>query len=251
MRTMDARFKAQREQARWAVRRWSEFPADRIPRPLVLPGPEIAITKGFRTGEAQDALREGWIEWATEVPAAVRATLQRSATEQRDGYASEPLKVTHAGAGEYEFGTDRGPLTLPAWWLHGPGLSGPIWVLDPSVDRWEPAEGAAGPAPPAPAQMHPLLAPVELGPDGSSIAFSWLGSAPHVETYRRAEAIETGTAVSVVAVRHDEGFRGWTTAIGYPHRVTARLRAPLGGRVVVDLHGHAVAVTPAAPPSDT
>jgi hypothetical protein len=248
---MDPRLKAQREQARWAVRRWSEFPAGMTPRPIVLAGPEIVVTKGFRTGQAQDGLREGWIEWEAEVPAAVRAALLRSATEQQDGYASEPLKVTHAGAGEYQFGTDRGPRTFPAWWLHGPGLAGPIWVLDPSVERWEPAEGAAGPAPPAPTQMHPLLPPVQLGQDGSSIAFSWIGSPPHVETYPCAEAIETGGAVSVVAVRQDEGFRGWTAAVGYPHRVTARLRAPLGERVVVDLHGNAVAVTPAAAPSDT
>ena len=49
---------------------WSGFPAGMTPRPLVLAGPEIVITKGFRTGEAQDGLREGWIEWEAEVPAA-------------------------------------------------------------------------------------------------------------------------------------------------------------------------------------
>lgn len=248
---MDARFKAEREQARWAVRRWSGFPAGMTPRPVVLAGPEIVITKGFRTGEAQDGLREGWIEWEAEVPAAVRAALLRGATEQQGGDVSEPLKSNPRGRGGVRVRNGPRPSDIAGVVASRPG-SDRAHLGARSVGRALGApRGAAGPPPPAPAQMHPLLGPVQLGPDGSSIAFSGIGSSPHVETYRSAEAIETGGAVSVVAVRHDEGFRGWATAVGHAHRVTARLRTPLGERVVVDLHGDAVAVTLAATPSDT
>ena len=46
--------------------------------------------------------------------------------------------MTHAGPGEHEFLTDRGPEILPAYCLRGPAISGQFWVLDPAIEFWQP-----------------------------------------------------------------------------------------------------------------
>jgi len=86
----------------------------------------------FRTAEAKDAFDAGQIRWAVEVPDAVRAKLRRDGNSQPRQAADQALVITHAGTGEQEFMTDRGPASLSAWWIQGPQTIGPIWVLDPS-----------------------------------------------------------------------------------------------------------------------
>ncbi len=241
MSTVDTDFSGRLEQAHRAVRHWATFPVRALPRPLVLAGPEILVRKGFRTGAAKDAFVQGRLQWAVEVPEDVRAKLQpKSVTGLRDP-GGQPLKITHAGNAEHAFSTDRGPMTLPAWWLQGPATVGAIWILDPTVDHWQAPAGGAG-QPPAPTQTQPILGPIELAADGQSVVVRWLGSAAPIETYAEATVIETETAVSAV-VRVAAGFHGWATAAGVTHRVPARLRRPLGNRVFVDLHGSAVPVT--------
>jgi hypothetical protein len=239
---VDRYFDARLKQARWAVRRWAAFPVNAAPRPLVLVGEEVVTRRGFRTGEAKDAFGAGHIDWAVEIPDGVRAKLQNGATSRARARARQPLRITHAGAGEQEFMTDRGLEILPAWWVQGPATVGPIWVLDPAVEHWRPPKDAAGAPPPAPTQGQPLVGPVELYPDGQSLVIPWLGSAPQVETFSRAELIETPTAVSAVAVRKNMGFEGWVVAVGVRHDVAAHLHKPLGDCVFVDLHGDAVQI---------
>jgi hypothetical protein len=240
---MDKDFNAQVRQARWAVQRWQSFPVDAAPRPLVLAGPAIMAERGFRSGEAKDAWFDGRYEWAVEVPEGVRVRARQGADRGRDEHATEALRITHAGFAEREFVTDRGPLVLPAYWLRGPAIDGAIWVLDPAIECWRPPETDADPPPPGPTQVQPLLWPIELGSDGRSIVIPWLGSHPVVESYPRAKIIETSTAVSAVGVRKDMGYRGWVTAVGIKHRIPARLSQPLGNRVFINLHGHAMHVT--------
>ena len=240
---MDTNFDAHIQQARWAVRRWAAFPVDAAPRPLVLAGPAITSERGFRSWEAKDAWFDGRYEWAVEVPEGVRLRARRSADQGRQAPASEALRITHAGLGEREFLTDRGPVVLPAYWLRGPAIQRSLWVLDPAIEFWEPPEGAAGAPPPAPTQGQPLLWPIEIGPDGQSIVVPWLGSHPEVETYPWVEIIETPTAICAVGARKDMGYQGWVTAVGIKHRIPGRLNEPLGNRVCVDLHGHAMQVT--------
>jgi hypothetical protein len=243
---MEQNFDERVRQARWAVQRWARFSVDAHPRPLVLAGPVVMSARGFRSGEAKDAWFDGRYEWDVDVPDEVRARAMLSADKGRQEPAREPLKITHAGRGECEFATDRGPSVLPAYWLRGPAIDGSLWVLDPTREYWQPPDEAGGAPPPSPTQGQPLLCPVELGEDGQSLVIPWLGSHPEIETFPRAKLIETSTAVSAVAVRKDMGFRGgWVTAIGITHRVPARLSKPLGNRVFVDLHGNALQVTAA------
>jgi hypothetical protein len=208
----------------------------------VLVGAEVVTKRGFRTAEAKDAFDANQIEWAVEVPDAVRAKLRRDGSSRPRQAAGHALMITHAGTGEHEFVTDRGPATLAAWWIQGPQTIGPIWVLDPLIEHWHPSQDAAGAPPLAPTQGQPLLWPVELRADGRSLVIPWLGSHPQVETVPAAKLIETPAAVSAVAVRQDMDFEGWVTAVGIRHNVKARLDKPLGHRVFVDLHGNALQV---------
>jgi hypothetical protein len=233
-------FEAQVELARWAVRRWAAFPVDASARPLVLAGLDVVTHRGFRTSEAKEAFGACEFEWSVVVPECVRARLCQGAVRRSLADAASPLVITHAGAGRHEFITDRGPRILPAWWIQGPATVGPIWVLDPEVEDWRPEESASDPSPPRPRLVQPLLWPIELQADGRSIVIPWLGSHAVVETFPRAELIESRTAVSAVAERKDMGFRGFVTAVGIRHDVLARLSAPLGNRVFVNLHGDAM-----------
>jgi len=193
--------------------------------------------RGFRTGEAKDSWFAGEYEWAVEVPDGVRARAKLSADRGRHEPVAEPLRITHAGRGEREFVTDRGPAVLPAYWLRGPATAGALWALDPSIDYWVPPEVAGGAAPPAPTGRQPMLWPIETGVDWQSLVIPWLGSSPEVETFPSVTLVETSTAVSAVAIRKDMGFRGWATSAGVKHCVAACLQNPLGDRVFVNLHG--------------
>ncbi len=72
----------------------------------------------------------------------------QSADPGRREPAAEALRITHTGLGEHEFLTDRGPEVLPAYWLRGPVMNGPLWVLDPAIEFWEPPKGPRAHHPP-------------------------------------------------------------------------------------------------------
>jgi hypothetical protein len=81
-----------------------------------------------------------------------------------------------------------------------------------------------------------------LDDDGRTLTVEFLGGLPEYERYTGAEVIESPTAVAVVPTGEDIGPAGARILPGYMHRVTARLKKPLGKRVYVDLHGNAVEV---------
>jgi hypothetical protein len=134
------------EWGRWAVGRWSGFPVDQTPRPLVLVGSRVHVESGFASGEAKMAFLEGRWDPGVEIPAGVADALscQAAATRSRGGAS---LVVTAIELAEHEFVTDRGQRRLPAWRLTVRDALGPIWVLDPEVVDWRPAEDAGGAAP--------------------------------------------------------------------------------------------------------
>ncbi|HEY3946266.1 MAG TPA: hypothetical protein VGL78_13645 [Solirubrobacteraceae bacterium] len=55
---MDRRFAEGLEWARWAVCRWSAFPVDEVPRPVVMVGQRVFVEHEFKTGEAKMAFIE-------------------------------------------------------------------------------------------------------------------------------------------------------------------------------------------------
>jgi hypothetical protein len=239
--TMDARETEQFGLARRAVGRWTGFPVESEPRPLVLAQSVITSKRGFTSGEAKDAWFDGSYDWAMEVPEGVRVRARTSADRPSVEPTRPPLKITHAGRGVQEFLTDRGLVTLPAYWLRGPSIRGSLWVLDPAVGFWEPSEepGQWGPA--AASLMRSPSWTVEAETDDQTISFPWMGSP---SAGYRVELVETATAVSAVAIKKPQpaGPPGWYTPVGQVCRIRTRLSEPIGNRVFVDLRGEAMQV---------
>jgi hypothetical protein len=225
------------EWAKWAVERWAAFPVDENPRPLVLVESRVRVERGFATGPAKLAFIEGRVESTVTLPEGVMESLRRRDHPARS-VGGEALTIGAAALEEAEFVTDRGPQRLPALRLSAQDALGPIWVLDPDVADWKPAADAAGSYPQVQQPGHRGGMPVEVGQGDRSLLVHWLGGAPNLERYSRAEVIESRTAVAVVPVGEDIGPPGPRTAVGYVHRVPALLREPLGPRVLVDLNGN-------------
>jgi hypothetical protein len=225
------------EWAAWAVERWSAFPVDENPRPLVLVESRVRVEQGFATGTAKLAFVEGRMESTVQLPARVTELLRGRARPAQTG-AEQALIIRAAGLEEATFITDRGPQRLAAWRLSAQDALGAIWVLDPEVLDWRPA---ADPAPIKPEVQAPGYRggmTVEVGDDDRSLVVGWLGGAPGSERYSRAEIVESSAAAAVVPVGEDIGPPGPRTAVGYIHRVPAVLSLPLGARVLVDLNGN-------------
>jgi hypothetical protein len=234
---LDRQTAARLEWARWAVERWSAFPANQNPRPLVLVESRVRVEKGFTTGPAKLAFVEGRVESTVELPERVIEALRLRDHPARS-LGGEPLMIHAAALEEIEFMTDRGPQRLPAWRLSAQDALGAILVLDPDVADWKPATDAAPSRPQVQGPGHRGGMPVEVGEDDRSMLAHWLGGAPSCERYPTAEVVESSKAVAVVPVGEDLGPPGPRTAVGHVHRVPGVLREPLGARVLIDLNGN-------------
>ena len=231
--------------ARWAVERWSAFPVNVDPRPIVLIWPPVESDGGFRSQDAKDAWFDGRYEWAVEVPDGVRVRARKSADREPQEPVGPPLRITQAGRAEREFLTDRGPVTLPAYWLWGPSIAKALWVLDPAVDYWEPAEDAAGPRPQVGRHSQPLMRTsfnqIEVDADGRSITVPWMDGNPKID---HLKLIETPHAISAVVNREPRptrpGFYSYPPVAGDPY--PGQLSESIANRVFVDLFGEAMRI---------
>jgi len=227
--------------ARRAVAGWAEFPVGADPRPLVLlDGPVRG--EGFATGDAKLAFLRGAVEAEAGVPEDAVRPLRRPA----DGTGPQPrglLRVVAAERSEAEFATDRGRQRLPAWSLEAADTLGPIWVLSGEVRArcWSPPE------PVSQARIGPhWLRSGAIGADGRELTVEFAGGSERLFGYD-PEVMETPAAVCVVPlprmiVRLAPGTA--ITAEGHLRKVRVTLAERLGGRVLVNLDGTAVPVTP-------
>ncbi len=220
------------------MRRWSAFPVQQTPRPLVLVESRVRIEQGFTTGEAKMAFLEGRVKANVEVPArSLNALASQARPDPRR--SGPPLLITEAELLESEFQTDRGSQRLPAWRLTAQDALGPIWVLDPGVQDWQPAADAGGSPPDLQPPGQDPGARVDVAGDDRSLVVHWLGAVPEFERYPSATVIESAAAFAVVPAGVDIGPPGARTLAGFMHQVPAVLQEPVGARVYVDLHGHA------------
>jgi hypothetical protein len=239
----DARLVLERAMATWAVERWTDFPVDQDPRPLVFTGPMVLPERGFRTGEAKIAFLRGDVEVQGSVPDGVLDTLRDAGSPERHpGPNVGPLVLTHGERSEKIFSTDRGQRALPAWRFEGEELLGVLWVLDPEVAamQWKPVEPPQQPAP-TDGRLHRSFRS-KIEPDGHTLHFEFTGGPSEWVDYPSSEVIESDHAVAVIPVEHDHGPPGARRAIGYGREVVVQLRSRFGNRVLVNLDARPVSV---------
>jgi hypothetical protein len=230
----------QEAQARRGLEAWAAFPADRDPRPLVLLDtiPAIRPSGNFPSTSTDRAFAHRAFKAVPGFPASILEAL-RGQSGQYAGPLPPPLLLTDATLGSFRYETDRGERTLPTWEVRAQGVDQPIQVLDPVVmsgQVWEPPDRK---------RITGQRPRVALGGDGRTLIMMFTGSPFADRDQPPARILELGGAVALVFKERQRPRRsGWYTAQGVGREVTALLERPLGNRVLLDLTGAPVRVTP-------
>jgi hypothetical protein len=151
------------------------------------------------------------------------------------------LETTGVRLGSGLFLTDRGWRELPAWLFTLAGVENPATVL-----AIAPSAIYSAPVTTGGFSRAQTGATIEHGRTlVANFAGAQSGSGPCTASYSLSvKESKEAVAVVVVAHPHESGAVA-CTAVGYPRHASARLKAPLGGRVVVDATtGGAMSVTP-------
>lgn len=250
---------------------WAGFPADHVPRPVVLIG-NAGPASGFSTFEAKLAalchkFRSG-ITLSTTIPARAHVTWTTSGatadypaisaaaalaamtrpladTSDPNCATAQPLVVNGSLFGTFDFETDRGNAQISAWLFTASGFTGE----------------AAYPALATSAFWNGGIVNgssnggSSVSADGRTLTFNFYGapntSGPCGADYKGLVA-ESSSAVAVVVQASPHASPGQPIAcdaIAQQRSVTVALAAPLGGRVVVDSSSAAVAVCPETLPN--
>lgn len=241
----DAQHERDRRWASWALSCWRDFPADAIPRPLVI-GSSVRVERGFRTRDARIAFRRGELIGTDEVPDAVLEVVRQAGTADAPGVKVAPLEITGATREVSELATDRGRRSFDAWRLSSPALLGDLVVLDPAVasTRWAPPSETRPPRPYDGARHLEFRAAV-VGTSDFELVVSFAGGPPAQFDYPDAELLESPTAFTVIP--HARPTAAYepdmaVAAVGVFRQVQVRLGVALAGRVLVDLDGSACVV---------
>lgn len=223
--------------AQWAVARWEHFPVSRTPRPLVMIGPRQWSEGDFVSVDAKLAFFQGRIEAITSLPNAVLEFLRTSSHHHPSSHTAAVFVIKSAIRSQTSFATDRGPRLLPAWRLQSDDAHGYSWVLDPEIasTEWTPLQ-TTNPAPPFKDLPHRFISAI-ASPDERSLKVQFLGAAPTIEDYSRAEVVESSKAIAVVPIARHIGPHGPYRLAGHTRELRVELAMPLGARVLVDLDG--------------
>jgi hypothetical protein len=252
-----------------ALAAWQKFPANQVPRPIVLFG-EI-YPQGFRfTGGDQKmaAICNKFVLNArlpAELPGGATATWPDGTTAKfqsisaaeafaamskaPEGTASQcatvsPLSITAARFAPAPWRTDRGTSTISSWLFTAMGIEGGE-LAQPAVQATALWGGARTP--------YSGNGGATSSVDGRSLTFFFVGAqegtGPCQANYKGAVA-ESSSAVAVTVEAIPNPALGISqtpmacTLRGYSRSVKVNLGSPLAGRVVVDSRGQAVSVCP-------
>lgn len=218
---------------------WAAFPADGDPRPVVLldTTPAVRPSGPFPDEQRELAFLHGAVEAAPGVPAPVVRAL---CSQSDDAYDGPPLLVTGATLTSARYETDRGPRDLPTWAVRAQDVPDPIRVLDPALRSsgqvWEPSGRK---------RVRGQRPRVVLGEDDRTLIMMFTGNPRACSDNSPVPVLEQGNAV---ALAFRERLRprpaGFRTLQGVLREVTAVLERPLGNRVLLDVTGAPVIVTP-------
>ena len=247
-----------------AARMWASFPAAANPRPIILFGSATLGRQAFPDGDTKLAFGEGRVQLATSLPAgpSVRdgypLLTARQAFDQLRSASKGPFKgpptsvtviVTAIALTDYNFPTDRGSQSLPAWRMHLRNVTGDIYVLAvaPSARYPLPTERGvndAGPAVPSADRRRLTINFIphhdSTGPCDPAYSSSLqVGETPTAIVLAVTITLEPETLPSNVACPASgaSAIAPAPPIPGAPGTRTIRLMEPLGGRVVVDSRG--------------
>jgi len=245
-----------------ALERWKDFPAHASPRPIIAFGESVESIQpsGFPDNDRKIAwvcgkfvLANG-VNLSTTPPSAVSAggtaypaiSSARAYSELMAGRppggnptdcaSAPPFAITAVRLGTAGFPTDRGTMTLPAWLFAVPEVNAYLGhsAIDPSA-YWGGGVSTEGRG-------------VKIAADGLTLDIA-VGNAepgPCGSDYT-ASAAESKTAVAVALRQFPHAALGANVACPASLRIsyiTVRLKAPLGGRVLVDEQGNPGMVCP-------
>jgi hypothetical protein len=242
---------------------WSDFPADQVPRPIVLFG-YYPPGQGFDTGDAKIAYLCGRFSLTVPLPVVVPtqaaaswpdgtkytyaavsaadafAVLRQSGPSASSSICSTvtPVPVTAARFAVAGFSTDRGTAQMSAWLFKVTGARAE--VAQPAVPTSAIWGGGLSPG--------PVGDGASVSADGRVLTFSFIGSPPDGPCGANYTGVvaESTHAVAVATQATPGRVQGGPNAcpaIGAIRTVTVQLASPLGGRVVVDASGAVVPVS--------
>jgi hypothetical protein len=199
--------------------------------------PAVRPSGLFPDEQTKMAFLHGAVEAVPGFPAPVLEALRGQPGE----YAGPPLLLADAVLGSFRYETDRGERVFPTWEVRAQGVFHPIQVLDPTAissgQVWEPTgrKRISGQRP-----------TVILGADGRTLTMSYTGSGWYADSDQApARTLELGNAVALMFTeRMKPRQSGWYADVGRRREVTAVLPAPLASRVLLDIKGGPVIVTP-------
>jgi hypothetical protein len=249
-----------------ALGQWADYPANQVPRPIVLLGID-SQGQAFDTNDEKIAAlcakftlsvfvpmevpKQGVATWAdgtsvtypsTSASDAFAAVMEPGKRASSPDCAKvAPLNVTASRLGVSRFTTDRGIAQMSAWLFKATGAAAEFGypAIAPSA-FWKGGlvVGSIGGG-----------AIVSTG--GRTLTYSFPGGPPDgpcAEDYSGVIA-ESPTAVAVAVQSNPgrpEGGAVTCDLVGHIRAVTVQLASPLDGRVLVDASGYAVSVCPEA-----
>jgi hypothetical protein len=245
---------------RSALQLWAAFPVNASPRPIV---PLRGLTSGpafFPDGSSKLAFIDGAFDRPAELPpspgmaagypiisADQAFSILRPAGNKAPADATR-LRITRVQLGAWKFATDRGDRTLPAWlfWFGWTNDSAAVLAYNPAAvlavappRQWFPAGAPIGSEP-------SFDISVSVGTDDRTMTVHFTGAKSDVGpcgVRYEVQLAESSAAVVLTFLKYPNSTTATCTLEGYARQVSARLRAPLGARVVVDPTGAPLAVT--------
>jgi len=246
-----------------ALAAWQSFPADQIPRPIILFFDLHPSGNGYAGGDEKIAAMCSKFALATTLPAQVPSqavatwnngtTVTYPAISAADAFVAmaraagvqspdcatvAPLPITGTRFGTTQVKTDRGTATMSAWLFSATGANGDLaWPALARSAFWD--DGTT---------RRAWDQSATASSDARVMTFTFTGApdnpGPCGADYAAAVAESTSAvAIRVLAISHSApGAPIACTAIAAVRTVTVVLGGPLGGRVLVNAEGDAVAV---------
>jgi hypothetical protein len=197
---------------------------------------EAAPLPGQGAGEAKVRWADGTTRSMPTI-SAEQAFQAVKATGTADCPDCVPLRVTSARLSTATIQTSRGPASAPAWEFTLEGTKVLVTRIAVAPDQaivvapppWDPNN--------APSGLSVESATGTVGAKQLIVAFTGAPDAGDKSCGAdySAEAVESGTAVVVIVIPHENGFLGACSAVGARRTATVALAEPLGDRAVLEV----------------